>query len=151
MLNESQKNFFTAMRAAARAVLPPSEDLSTADFMSAIACLESGYGEHAIGVYNVIGYHWIEGQAWSSEWVDAKETVSGKPRRYRKFDSYEDCMAALCYLISKSSNYKQVREKYRHAVELAKADYIQEFGQVYSPIAPSWGGDVARIMGAMRR
>ena len=143
-------------RAAARVVAVRGGERWLAWWMTAIACLESAWGEKAVG-HNTVGYHWIPGMKWSGKWLDRRETMSRKVRRYRYFESDEECMEALYYLIARSRIYAEAREAYRVAaaeaelaLEKARLDFVDDFSGTYCPKDGRHGKKVMGVMGKIR-
>jgi len=124
--------------------------------MTAISCLESKWGEKAVG-HNTIGYHWIPGMPWSGRWLEARESMTGEVRRYRWFESHDECMAALHYLIGRSKNYAEARRAYEVArddallaMEVARYGFVDGFSVVYCSADPAHGKTVLGVMGEIR-
>lgn len=115
-----------------------------ARWAAAIACLESGYGKHYID-HNVVGYHYIDGMGW--EYVSANEGMTGSKRKYRKFETFEDCFESLYYLLDKSratTEYVESREIDTTTRE-GRRRRMLKFSEGYCPVDKSHGEKVYRI------
>ena len=121
-----------------------TSDRWKACWMVAIACLESGYGQHYID-HNVVGYHYVDGMGW--EYVTAKEGMTGKQRKYRKFNSFADCFKSLLYLLDKSQATKEyvASRKIDTSTISGRKKRIRKFSEGYCPMDKSHADKVYSI------
>lgn len=112
-----------------------------ARWMTAIACLESGWGRHIpAGSFNCVGYEVPDAYSEKWAWQYASEGGTGRKTRYRRFRDWDDCMSALFYLIEKSRLYRASRDASTRSVR------VSLFSRVYCPVNPGHGSLVLRIM-----
>lgn len=118
----SRNDFVKRVYGIAKSIVQEEgRDLWIARWMTAVACLETGYGEHIPdGSNNIVGYHCLPGHGWDC--VEATEGGTGKRQKYRVFQSWQDCLKrGLFYSIVEATgfNYGKAREDYDLCMEIA--------------------------------
>jgi len=139
-------SYIDQVRNVALAVLPRVEAWR-ADWIAALAALESGWGRHVPeGSNNPFGYHWVDGSGWP--YVETIEAGTGRAQRYRRFESLAHAIQAVYYLMESSSlpGYRNARATYEAHQTQTRRAFVADFSRQYCPVNPAHGSRVLTLM-----
>lgn len=144
MLTPNQSTWLTSFRADALAFFG---DPFTATLATAIAALESGWGDHIprdADFINEIGYDAVQGRPKFT----AIQASDRKAHEYRAFSKRSEELAALQYLFFQSSHYTHARASFATSVYATYSGLscLTNFVRVFNQIAnDNWSPKVYPI------